>query len=171
MTINGIVTCLMSFDNVFPPALAGLLTAATWAVIAGGVGLEIRFRRQRYLDSKAGKRRNTLRAGLHAVCKEQNLPTFTRQAFKEKVVMGGAKWVIVTSVAVDVADWIASHPGGASVLRAAIGTDITGELLGDVPGSCGRLHQHSRALVDLLHQRARGVVTAASSARKAGSGT
>ena len=46
-------------------------------------------------------------------------------------VLNGESWVIVDGAVLDVFEFSLRHPGGARVVMNAIGTDVTGELLGE----------------------------------------
>ena len=61
--------------------------------------------------------------------------------------------MICAETAIDVSGWIRVHPGGAALLRDAIGTDVTAKLFGDAPAYAGgRQHAHSAAALRLLHE-------------------
>lgn len=50
-------------------------------------------------------------------------------------VEGGASWVVLHGLVLDVSSWIKSHPGGQRLLWAAVGTDVTADFTGCQPSA------------------------------------
>lgn len=46
-------------------------------------------------------------------------------------MLNGESWVIVDGAILDVSTFYGRHPGGSRIIMNALGTDITGELLGE----------------------------------------
>lgn len=59
------------------------------------------------------------------------LPSPTIPLSTTDQVLNGESWVIVDGAIVDVSTFYGRHPGGSRVIMNALGTDITGELLGE----------------------------------------
>ncbi|KAJ1983110.1 stearoyl-CoA 9-desaturase [Dimargaris verticillata] len=97
------------------------------------------------------KKLRELKASLQWGAEPSALPTVTAKELEQQVHDHGKQWVVYQGLVHDVSEFVDQHPGGAALLKAYIGKDVT-KAFG------GAVYSHSNAARHLLSMMRVGVL-------------